>query len=60
MAETILRGKDRMIIGYIEETPSQLIARDKHYRLVGYYRPGDNYTRDHQQMILGGGKSLSA
>lgn len=58
MAEEIIRDKHHMIIGYIETTQSQLIGRDKQRRIVGYYRSSDNYTRDHQHMIVGTGNQL--
>ena len=60
MATETVRDKYHMIIGYIETTPSQSIGRDKHHQIVGYYRSSDNYTRDHQHMIVGSGNQLMA
>lgn len=58
MAETIIRDKHFMILGYIDDTPSEQVGRDKHRMIVGYYSERDNYTRDHQRMIVGTGNQL--
>jgi hypothetical protein len=58
MAETVIRDKHLMIIGYIEDGASERVARNKNRKIVGYYNARDNYTRDHQRMIVGTGDQL--
>lgn len=56
--ETIVRDRFQRIIGYIETTGSEQIARDKHRTILGFYSPRDDYTRDKHKMLYGAGDHL--
>jgi hypothetical protein len=58
MARQTIRDQKQRIIGYIEDTHEGQRALDEKLRIIGYYTPRDNYTRDAKLKIVGTGNQL--
>jgi hypothetical protein len=59
MSEQILRDKKGNLIAYIKEESNQLVIRDAHRNLLGYYDPKTNITRDKHRNKVGTGNLLT-
>ncbi|HEX5359581.1 MAG TPA: hypothetical protein VFW49_00540 [Fluviicoccus sp.] len=61
MNEQVFRDSQQRIIGRIEQRhDGSWVARDAGYRVVGYYDPVANLTRDASWRIVGNGNQLTS
>lgn len=60
MARQTIRDQRQKIIGYIEDTHDGQKALHSTLRILGYYTPRDDYTRDASLKIFGRGNQLMA
>lgn len=59
MAKEYVRDFYNRIIGSLEDTGDEIIARDFYNKVLGYYRKRDNITQNFYRKVIGKGNLLS-
>lgn len=59
MARQYVKDFYNRVIGSLDDTGDEIIARDFYNRVLGYYRKKENVTQDFYRRVVGKGNLLS-